>query len=81
MTDVIRAPKGSTSAGVDHAAPFPLSLADQVVRTYSPAGGLVADCFAGSGTTLLAAKNAGRNWWGCDVVHKYVVTARKRLAR
>ena len=81
VTDVIRAPKGSTSAGVDHAAPFPLSLADQVVRTYSPAGGLVADCFAGSGTTLLAAKNAGRNWWGCDVVHKYVVTARKRLAR
>jgi DNA modification methylase len=79
VTDHVVAHVGSVAANVDHPAMFPQPLADQLVKTYSPVGGLVADCFMGSGTTLLAARDAGRNWWGCDLVQKYVDLARRRL--
>jgi site-specific DNA-methyltransferase (adenine-specific) len=40
----------------------PLSILRRIVRTSSPPGGLVADFFAGSGTTGLAAHEAGRRF-------------------
>ena len=81
VTDLITASVGGVSPGVDHVAMFPMALADQLVRTYSPEGGLVADPMMGSGTTLLAARDAGRRWWGCDIVQQYVNLARRRLAQ
>ena len=44
-----------------------------------PKDGTVLDCFAGSGTTLLAAQATGRNFYGVDVMKKYVDLARRRL--
>lgn len=79
VTDVISAAVGTNSKNIDHPAVFPLPLADQLIRTYSVAGGLVVDPFCGSGTTLLAAKEAGRRYFGCDLVPRYVAMARKRL--
>ncbi|MEI8196606.1 MAG: site-specific DNA-methyltransferase, partial [Phycisphaerae bacterium] len=79
VTDMIHAPIGGVSPGVDHAAMFPPRLADHLVRTFSPQGGLVADPMMGSGTTLLAARDAGRHWWGCDIVPEYVSMARRRM--
>ena len=38
----------------------------QIVRQSSLKGGIVLDCFAGSGTTLLAAERLGRSWIGMD---------------
>ena len=78
-TDLIHAPVGGVSPGIDHVAMFPPQLADHLVRTFSPEGGLVADPMAGSGTSLLAARDAGRRWWGCDIVPEYVALARRRL--
>jgi len=40
----------------------PLGILRRIVRTSSPAGGLVADFFAGSGTTGIAALEAGRRF-------------------
>lgn len=40
----------------------PLSIVRRIVRTSSPPGGLVADFFAGSGTTGEAAHEAGRKF-------------------
>ena len=40
----------------------PLSILRRIVRTSSPPGGLVADFFAGSGTTGVAAYEAGRSF-------------------
>jgi site-specific DNA-methyltransferase (adenine-specific) len=40
----------------------PLSILRRIVRASSPPGGLVADFFAGSGTTGLAAHEAGRRF-------------------
>jgi hypothetical protein len=75
ITDVIVAPVGGIETGIPHPAMFPIELASQLVQTFSPVGGKVADCFCGSGTTCLAARNHGRNWWGADIVPKYVQLA------
>jgi SAM-dependent methyltransferase len=70
----------NTFIGYRRPAIYPLLLADQLIWTYSPTGGLVADPCCGSGTTLVAAKNGRRNWWGCDVVGKSVELSPRRLS-
>ena len=42
-------------------------LLDALVRDYSDAGHLVCDPFAGWGSTLVAARNAGRNAIGAEM--------------
>jgi hypothetical protein len=44
----------------------PLPLMQQIIRDYSRPGMLVADPCAGHGTTLVAAKGAGRLVWGAE---------------
>src|SRR5438067_1683054 len=44
----------------------PLGILRRIVRTSSPPGGLVADFFAGSGTTGVAAHEAGRQFLMVD---------------
>ena len=56
-----RGPVGDDEPGVDHPAMFPVSLARQLVRTFSQQGDTVLDPFCGSGQTLLAAKGCGRD--------------------
>ena len=62
-----------------HPAMFPQPLAEKLIKTFCPEGGTVLDCFAGSGTTLLAAQATSRNFYGIDVMQKYVDIARSRL--
>ena len=45
----------------------PLTIMDRLVRLATEADGVVIDPFAGSGTTLVAAREAGRNGLGCDM--------------
>jgi DNA modification methylase len=66
--------------GIDHPAMFPVSLAEQLIRTFSRQGDLVADPFVGAGGTLLAAMRLQRAFLGCDIEFKYVELARQRLA-
>lgn len=80
LTDVIDVSVGTIAPGVDHPAMFPLPLADRLIRTFSPVDGLVVDPTCGSGTTLEAARDAGRRSWGCDIVPRYAALARQRLA-
>lgn len=70
---------GTISNGVMHPAMFPMPLAEKLIITFCPEGGTVLDCFAGSVTTLLAANATGRNFYGIDVMKKYVDLARRRL--
>ncbi len=44
----------------------PLALLTRIVESCTDPGGLVADFFCGSGTTLVAAERSGRRWIGCD---------------
>jgi DNA modification methylase len=78
-TDVIDVPIGGTEKGIDHPAMCPVELAEQLIATFCPAGGTVVDPFAGSGTTLVAAKKLGCGYYGFDVVTDYCEIARKRL--
>lgn len=39
----------------------------RIIETSSNPGDLVLDCFAGSGTTLVAAEELGRQWIGVDI--------------
>ncbi len=55
----------------DHPAPFPLSLAERLIRMFSFAGDTVFDPFLGSGTTSAAAAACGRNSIGCEVDPAY----------
>jgi len=43
-----------------------LEMLEQIISASSEPGDLVLDCFAGSGTTLVAAGNLGRRWIGID---------------
>ncbi len=69
----------SVRANKYHAAQFPLSLANRVVRLYSEKGDLVIDPFMGSGTTAIAAIQNNRNYIGIDKEKKYVKLAEKNI--
>jgi DNA modification methylase len=57
----------------------PLVLLEILIKALCPPGGVVADFFCGSGTTLVAAQKLGRKWVGCDVNPAAVKLARQRL--
>jgi DNA modification methylase len=65
----------------DHPAPFPESLAKDHIQSWSNPGDVVLDPFAGSGTTLKAAKEHGRRWIGIEVNPAYVEICWKRVAQ
>lgn len=62
-----------------HPAPFPLPLAERLIKMFSFAGDTVLDPFVGTGTSSLAALNTGRNSIGVDIERKYLVQAHARL--
>jgi adenine-specific DNA-methyltransferase len=57
-----------------------LDMLKVIVETSSNPGDLVMDCFAGSGTTLLAAELLGRRWIGVDSSALAVQVAVRRLS-
>ena len=65
----------------DHPAPFPLELADRLVRMFSFVGDTVLDPFGGTGTTALAALQAERSSTTYEVERKYFELIRRRLAQ
>lgn len=65
----------------DHPAPFPLEIPGRLIRMFSFPGDTVLEPFAGSGTTLLAAKLLGRRAVGVEISERYCEVAAKRLAQ
>ena len=55
-------------------------LVEELFRRHVPARGRVLDPFAGSGSSLLAAKMLGRPFIGVEMNADYHAIARKRLA-
>lgn len=74
-TDV---PGESTRKG--HPAPFPVEVAERLIRMFSFAGDVVLDPFAGTGSTALAALRTGRNSVANELERTYIEIARNRLA-
>jgi site-specific DNA-methyltransferase (adenine-specific) len=63
----------------EHPAPFPLNLANRLVRMFSFYGDTVLDPFCGTGTTMVAAARAGRNSIGYEIDPVYAKMAKDRL--
>jgi adenine-specific DNA-methyltransferase len=63
-----------------HPTQKPLPALLPLVKAFSAPGGLVLDPFAGSGSSLLAAKQLGRDWLGIELDAGHHATARARLA-
>lgn len=57
----------------------PEKLLERIIAASSNPGDLVADFFAGSGTTLAVAEKLGRKWIGADLGKFAIHTSRKRL--
>jgi site-specific DNA-methyltransferase (adenine-specific) len=64
---------------VGHPAPFPVELADRVIRLYSYKNDVVLDPFNGAGATCVAAKRTNRHWVGFDISEEYCHIAERRL--
>lgn len=62
-----------------HPAPYPLALAERLVRMFSFVGDTVMDPFSGTGTTSLAAGLWGRNSISVEVEPTYMNMALDRL--
>lgn len=71
---------GLTGASTkQHPAPYPLELAERLVRMFSFVGDTVLDPFMGTGTTNLACARWGRNSAGIEISDKYFALANARL--
>ena len=64
---------GVTGASTKHhPAPFPLQLAERLIRMFSFVGDTVLDPFAGTATTNIAAAHWGRNSIGYEIDPEYL---------
>jgi site-specific DNA-methyltransferase (adenine-specific) len=62
-----------------HPTQKPVSVLVPLIETFSAAGNLVLDPFAGSGSTLVAARSLGRRYLGIELDAGYHATAIQRL--
>ncbi|MGH9017030.1 MAG: DNA-methyltransferase, partial [Acidimicrobiales bacterium] len=69
------------SARSGHPAVMPLELAARAIRLSTWPGETVLDPFAGTGTTLIAARQLGRRAIGIEVSERYCELAARRLSQ
>ncbi len=76
ISDVI---EWSYSGNVLHPTQKPLEVLQKLIRAFCPGNGLVLDPFAGSGSTLEAARLLGRKWLGIEIEPSYFQIASQRM--
>ena len=68
-----------TESGL-HPTQKPVALLEYLIKTYSNAEDTIVDFCMGSGTTGVAARNAGRDFIGIESDEKYFRIAKERIA-
>lgn len=79
--NVWRVNPSQDAVDVRHPAVMPLAIASAHIQSWSNPGDMVLDPFAGSGTTLKAAKELNRRWCGIEINPEYVKIAEARLSQ
>jgi modification methylase len=64
-----------------HPAPYPVEIAERLIKMFSFAGDTVLDPFAGTGSTSQAAIMSGRNSIANEIESAYVEIARQRILK
>jgi len=62
-----------------HPTEKPTALMETLISVVSPVGGVVLDCFSGSGTTAIACINSGRHYIGYETSKGYCEASRERI--
>ena len=62
-----------------HPTQKPVELMENIIKDYTEDTMTIFDPFSGSGSTLVAAKQLGRKFLGCELSEKYVAIANERL--
>lgn len=76
-SNVLTMPIDSTNH--KHPATFPIALPEFFIKLLSDEGDVILDPFAGSGTTLSAAKKLNRHYLGCEISPTYTEIIKERL--
>ena len=64
-----------------HPTQKPLELIKDLILKHSNPGDLVLDCFSGSATTAVAARETGRKFIGCEINENYFKKSLERLKK
>ena len=75
-----KASRDDRGDGNNHPTVKPIDLMRYLVRLVTPPGGLVLDCFMGSGTTGIAALLEGFDFIGIELNPSYAALAEKRIS-
>lgn len=79
---VAKASKKEREEFNNHPTVKPIKLLEYLcILTKPPRGGIVLDPFAGSGSTLVACYNTGRNCIGIEIQKEYCEIAKKRISQ
>jgi len=76
-----KASKAERGQGNGHPTVKPLKLMEYLIKMITPAGGVVLDPFAGSGTTGIAAKRLGYNYILIEKEAEYIEIIKARLSQ
>jgi DNA modification methylase len=80
MTDVWEYPRVTGEDRHGHATPKPVDMICRALKSSAPDGGVVAEPFLGSGSTLIAAEKTGRKCRAIEISPAYVDVSVQRWA-
>ena len=73
--------EGEEGVKRQHPTQKPIKLCAEILSDFSKGNDIIADFFLGSGTTLIAAEQAGRICYGCEIDPHYIDVILGRYAK